>query len=123
MTYDIEGPSSNSDTVFVLGARPITTGYDMRFTGQVSAVVFAPNRAPPMFSACVLDCLESLVVNVSGTPLTAQPFNVSSRQLQLLGPASPAQVQQVLRDATYLNRAPNLNINSIQLEVTLLPDH
>ena len=117
MPYDIEGPSSASEAVFVLGARPVTNGYDMGFAGHLSATVFAPNRAPAMFSTCMLACLESLMLDVSGTPLAVTAFNVSSRQLQLVGPASPAQVQQVLRSANYLNRAPNLNVDSIQLQV------
>lgn len=117
LPFAVEGPSNMSDVVFVFGARPITDGYDMGFAGHVSAAVFAPNRAPAMFSTCVLSCLESLTLDVTGTPLTVTPFNVSSRQLELLGPASPAQVEQALRSADYLNRAPNLNIDSIQLEV------
>ena len=117
LQYDIEGPSVGSEVVFVLGARPVTGGYDLGFAGQIAAAVFAPNRAPVMFSGCVLSCLESLTLDVAGTPLTITPFNVSSRELQLLGPASPAQVQQVLRSAVYLNRAPNLNVDLIQLQV------
>ena len=118
MTVDIEGPASISDTTFVLGARPVTGGYDQNFAGSLSAVVYAPNQAPAMFSTCVLSCLESLTVDTANTPLTAAPFNVSSRQLQLLGPASPEQVQQVLRSTAYLNRAPSVNIDAIQLEAS-----
>lgn len=117
LPFAIEGPSSDTDVIFVLGARPITSGFDLSFSGRYSDLVIAPNPAPPMFSSCVLDCLESLTVDVTGTPLSATPFSVSFRQLQLLGPASPDQIQQVLRSAVYLNRAPNINVESIQLEV------
>lgn len=101
----------------MIGARPVTNGYDLNFSGHLSAVVFAPNQAPAMFSRCVLECLESLTIDTTGIPLTVIPFNVSSRLLELLGPASPAQVQQVLRSVDYLNRAPSVNIQSFQLEV------
>ena len=120
MLYDIEGPASSSDVIFVLGARAISGGFDLGFSGSLSAVVFSPNLAPSMFSRCVLECLESLTVDVAGTPITAAPFSVSSRQLQLLGPASPQELQQVLRSAVYLNRAPNINVDLIQLEVCLI---
>ncbi len=118
LLFNIEGPSPGSDLALVLGARPITGGYDQNFAGSLSAVVYALSSAQPSFSECMLACLESLVVNTIGTPLTVTPFNVSSRQLQLLGQASPQQVQQALRSAVYLNRAPNPNINAIQLEVS-----
>ena len=121
MLFNIEGPpagSAGSDLSFVFGARPITGGYDQHFSGSVSAAVLGTSSAQPMFSECMLACLESFTLNTTGTPLTVTPFNVSSRQLQLLGPASPQQVQQVLRSAIYLNRAPTVNINAIQLEVS-----
>jgi hypothetical protein len=118
LTFDIEGPASDSDVTFILGARPTTTGYDLSIAGGVAAAVFAPSRAPAMFSGCVLECLESLMVNVTGTSLTSTPFSVSSRQLRLMGRASPEEVQQVLRSAVYLNRAPSLNVVSFQLEVS-----
>lgn len=117
MPFPIEGPSNDTDVTFVLGARPITSGYDLNFAGTIAAAIFSPSQAPAMFSSCVLDCLESLTVDAMDTAITVTPFSVTSRQLQLLGPASPAQVQQVLRNAVYLNRAPNINVESIQLEV------
>lgn len=117
LPYAIEGPSNDSDVIFVIGARPITNGFDFNFGGVLGDLIASPSTAPPFFSLCVLDCLESLTVDVSGTQLTVTPFNVSTRQLRLVGPASPAQVQQVLRGAVYLNRAPNINVESIQLEV------
>ena len=116
--FEIEGPAPNSDVVFVFGARPITGGYDQNFAGSLSSFVFAPSPAPDMFSTCMLACLESLTVNTTGTSLSATNFNVSSRQLQVLGPASPEEVEQVLQSAVYLNRAPTVNVNAIQLEVS-----
>lgn len=118
LSYDLEGPSPGSDAVFVLGARAVTNGFDLHFTGSVSSAIIAPNTAPPAFSRCILDCLESITLNTIGTPLRATPFNVSARQLEILGPASPSEVQQVLRSIEYLNRAPDPNINSIELEVS-----
>ena len=117
MSLNLEGPSPGSDVVFVLGARPVTNGFDLNFAGSISVAMFAPNEAPPMFSTCILECLESTTVNTSGTPLTTTPFNVSSRQLQIVGPATPEQVEQVLQSMVYLNRAPTVNVESIQLEV------
>lgn len=116
-SFRLEGPSTDSDVIFVFGGRPITDGFDLNFSGRVATAVFSADIAPPMFSRCVLECLESLTVDTTGTSLTLIPFNVSSRQLELLGPATPAQVQQVLRSAIYLNRALTLNINSFQIEV------
>lgn len=114
----IEGPAPNSDVVFVFGARPITDGYDLNFAGTITGAVFSPNRAPAMFSGCVLACLESLTVDVTGTQFSVTSFNVSSRELQLLGPASPAQLEDILQRAVYLNRAPDINVDSIQIEVS-----
>ena len=102
---------------FILGARPITSGYDLSFAGRIAAAVFFSRQAHPNFSTCMLDCLESLTVDVTGTSLLATPFSVSSRQLQLLGPASTDEIQLVLRSAVYLNRAPDINVDVIQLEV------
>ena len=113
----IEGPAPNSDVIFVFGARPITDGYDLNFAGTVAGAVFAPNLAPAMFSGCVLACLESLSVDVTGTPFSVTSFNVTTRRLQLEGPASPAQLEEVLQRAIYLNRAPDTNVDSIQIEV------
>ena len=94
--------------------------FDMNLAGRIAALVLAPNRAPNMFSSCILQCLESVTVDTTGTTVTAQPFDVSSRQLLLLGPASPSEIQQVLRTLVYTNRAPTLNTASFQLQVSSL---
>lgn len=79
--------------------------------------MLAPRQAPSTLTTCVLECLELLTVDTSGTTVSAQPFNVSSRELVLLGPASRQEVEQVLRTLVYSNRAVNLNVDSMQLEV------
>ena len=118
LDFDIEGPSSPTGNLFVLGARPASAGYDLNFVGQLSAVVLFPSRAPPMFSICVLDCLESLSADTQGTAITSLAFNVVDRQLVLNGPAPPTEFEQVLRNLDYRNRAPDINLDQITLEVT-----
>ena len=83
----------------------------------MAGVVFLPSTAPPLFSACVLQCAESLTVDATGTAVTSIGFDVTTRILVLFGPASPADVQTVLRRAVYLNRAPFINVEAIYLEV------
>ena len=119
LTFDIEGPSHNtSETVFVLGARPIANNqYDLNFGGRMASAVFLPSVAPPLFSTCVLDCAESLTVDTTSTAVTSTAFDVTTRTLVLFGPASPPDVQTVLRRAVYLNRAPSINVDAIRLEV------
>ncbi len=118
LDFDIEGPLSTTDNVFVLGARPITSGYDMNLIGQISGMVLTSSLAPPNFSTCVLDCLENLVADTSGTSVTALPFDEASRQLVLNGPAHPSDFTRVLRELFYLNLAPDINLDSITLEVS-----
>lgn len=114
---DIEGPISASNAVFVLGARPITGGYDNNIGAQLSSALILASRAPPMFSGCVLSCLESLEVTTTGTSVTALEFNESNRRLTLNGPATSDEIQTVLRSLVYTNRAPDINVASIRVEV------
>jgi len=93
----------------VLGARPVQDSFDMNLAGRIAGAILAPSTAPAMFSRCILQCLESVTVDTTGTSVTAQPFDVTSRQLLLLGPASPSEIQQVLRTLVYTNTAPALN--------------
>lgn len=118
MTFDIEGPNhSSSDAVFVLGARCIANGqYDLNFGGRMAGAVFLPSTAPARFSACVLECLESLVANTTSSVISEE-FDVTTRTLTLFGPASPAEFQMELRRVVYLNRALTINVDIIQLEV------
>ena len=120
MNYDIEGPLDASAAVFVLGARPVTGGYDSNLGARLSAALFFASRAPPMFSGCVLSCLESVEVTTTGTPVMALDFDESNRQLILNGPASPEDIQTVLRSLVYTNRAPSINVDYIQVTVSQL---
>ena len=120
MNYDIEGPLDASAAVFVLGARPVTGGYDSNLGAWLSAALFFASRAPPMFSGCVLSCLESVEVTTTGTPVMALDFDESNRQLILNGPASPEDIQTVLRSLVYTNRAPSINVDYIQVTVSQL---
>ena len=106
-----------SAAVFVLGARPVTGDYDNNIGARLSAALFFASRAPSMFSGCVLACLESVEVTMTGTPVMALDFDESNRQLVLNGPASPDELQSVLRSLVYTNRAPDINTASIQVEV------
>ena len=106
-----------SAATFVLGARPVTGGYDNNIGAQLSAALLFASRAPSMFSGCVLACLESLEVTTTGTSVMALDFDESSRQLILNGPASPDEIQTVLRSLVYSNRAPDINVASIRVEV------
>ena len=119
MDYDIEGPVSPSAATFVIGARPITDGFDSNIGAQLASAVFFASRAPTMFSGCVLSCLESLEATTSGSSVVAVAFNESARQLVLLGPASPDEFQSALRSIVYMNRALNINVASILVEVSL----
>ena len=118
--FDIEGPLPGAQFVgFILGARPIEpTDFDLSFAGSISSAIFSPSRAPSMFSTCVLACLESFSFNppLSGS-VDSLPFDVTARQLVLLGPAAPQEITDALRSIVYLNRSPALNVVRFQLEV------
>ncbi len=118
LEFDIEGPLSTANNEFVLGARPITSGYDLNIIGRLSGVVLLPSLPPPQFSVCVLDCLETLVADTTGTALAALPFDEANRQLILNGPAQPSEFTQVLRGLVYLNRAPDINLDTVTLQVS-----
>ena len=117
LDFDIEGPAAGSDTTFILGARPVTNGFDQNLDGTLSAAVFFPSRAPAMFSGCVLSCLESLSVETAGTSVGAVEFDVTTRELILNGEATTSEFEQVLRSLEYINRAPATNTRAIQLQV------
>ena len=108
---------SASAATFVLGARPVTDGFDSNIGARLASALFIASQAPPMFSGCVLSCLESLEATTSSSSVLALDFNESERQLVLLGPASPDEIQTVLRSLVYTNRAPSINVVSILLEV------
>lgn len=118
LQFDIEGPLTAANSSVVLGARPTTSGYDLRLTAQLSSVVLLPSVAPPMFSSCVLSCLETLTANTTDTTISTLTFDQVARQLILNGPAHPNEFQQVLRGLVYLNTAPDINLDSITLEVS-----
>ena len=118
MNFDIEGPIDASAAVFVLGARPVTGGYDNNVGARLSSALFFASRAPSMFSGCVLACLESVEVTTTDTPVMALDFDESNRRLVLNGPASPEDIQTVLRSLVYTNRAPDINVASIRVEVS-----
>ena len=117
LTEDIEGPSSLDGVDFIVGARPITTGVDSNFVGQLTGLVITPHEAPPLFSRCVLQCLESMTADTTGTGIIAGSFDREERQLTLYGPATPDVFQSVLRTVTYLNLAPDINLASIEVDV------
>lgn len=105
--------------MFILGARRIANGFDLNFRGRVSAAIFSSFRAPPMFSVCVLDCLESLTADTSVAveDIVIIDFNVTTRMLALIGPAPPSDFEAVLQTLEYLNRAPSINVQAIEIEV------
>lgn len=116
LSEDIEGPST-LDVDFLVGARPITEGTDLNFVGQLTGLVIMPHEAPSRFSSCVLQCLETMSANTTGTSIIADSFNRQERQLTLYGPASPEVFQSVLRTVTYTTLAPDINLASIEVEV------
>ena len=117
LNSDIEGPVDTSAAIFVLGARPVTGGYDNNIGAQLSTALFFASRAPSVFSDCILACLESVEVMTAGTSVMALDFDVSNRQLVLNGPASPKEIQTILRSLLYTNKAPTINVISFRLEV------
>jgi hypothetical protein len=103
------------DAVFVLGARPVTGGYDNNIGAQLSAALLFALRAPSMFSDCILTCLESVEVTTAGTSVIALDYDVSNWQLVLNGPA--ALPMEIIRSLLYTNKAPTINVISFRLEV------
>ena len=116
LIYDIEIPL-NSNTVFIVGARPTEQKYDFNFVGSLAGVVLTPHVAPDQFSGCVRQCLETITVNTTGTSVIASEFNRQVRKLDLYGPASPIVFQSVLQTVTYTNFNPDINVAAILVEV------
>ena len=102
---------------FIVGARPIEAGTDLNFVGLLTGLVIMPHRAPLGFSRCVLQCLEYMTVDTTGTDIIATAFNRELRQLVLYGPASPETFETVLRTIAYTNLAPDINVASIEVDV------
>lgn len=103
----------------MLGARPVTGGYDNNIGSRLSSAVFFASQAPSMFSGCILTCLESLEPTAAGTSVTTVNFDEFNRRLTLNGPVTPDEIQTVLRSLVYTNRAPNINAASIRIEVCM----
>ena len=89
----------------------------MNFSGQLAGVVLIPSVAPPMFSFCVLKCLETLTANTAGKDISSA-FNESSRQFVCDGPAHPFEIEQMLREVIYLNKALDINLNNTVIQVS-----
>ena len=108
-----------SAATLVLGARPVTGGYDNNIGARLSTALIFASRVPSMFSDCILACLESMEVVTAGTAVMALGFDVyvSNRRLVLNGPTSPQEVQTIFRSLLYTNKAPNINVISFRLEV------
>ena len=117
LSEDIEGPSTIDGVEFIVGARPIETGADSNFIGLVTGLVIMSQIAPSGFSGCVLQCLESLTADTTGTAIVARPFNREQRQLVLYGPASPETFEAVLRTVTYTNLARDINVERFDVNV------
>lgn len=117
LNSDIEGPVDASAAIFVLGARPVTGGYDNNIGAQLSTALLFVSRAHSVLSGCILACLESMEVTTAGTSVMALGFDVSNRQLVLNGSASPKEIQTILRSLLYTNKAPTINVISFRLEV------
>ena len=115
---DIEGPGVNDTYMFIIGARPgAQSGYDLNIAGQIAGMVLLASIPPPDFAPCVLSCLESMSVNVTGTPIYDMGFNVSTRTLTLIGSAPDSVYEQVLKSIIYLNRARKPNIHNMSLYI------
>ena len=92
----------------------------MTFTGSIAGAVLSTSQAPPTFSTCVIDCLESLTADTSVAMATifSTDFDVTTRTIELIGPAPPADFEAVLRSLEYVNLAPNINVAAIQLQIS-----
>jgi hypothetical protein len=118
---DIEGPAAdNDDYVFVIGARFINCSeidFDNNLSGKIAGAVLLPSAPPPDFASCVLQCLERMTVNTTGTSIRSTGFNESSRSLTLMGSAPVDTYEMVLHTITYINRAPYPNVHNITLTI------
>ena len=117
LLYNIEGPLGSDDVIFIVGARPTTIRHDFSFSGQMAGLVITAHRAPPRFSACMIECLEDIRANTTGTSIISSAFNQQERYLQLFGPASPETFQSVLQSVSYINLAPDINVDFIRVEI------
>ena len=108
----------NDTHIFIIGARPgAQNGYDLNIAGQIAGMVLLASTPPSDFAPCVLSCLESMSVNVTGTPIYDMGFNVSTRTLRLIGSAPDSVYEQVLKSIVYLNRARKPNIHNMSLYI------
>ena len=118
LATDVEGPSEDEEYVFVLGARYTSIGgYDKQFSGMISGVILLSKSAPAGFAECVVDCLESMSVNTTGTAVISLGFDVSTRTLTLIGLAPDSDYEKVLQSLVYLNRATDPNIQGLRLVI------
>ena len=114
LSGDIEGPAKQSSYVLTLGSRYTSLGeHDKAFSGSLAAAILLPSSAPPGFASCVLDCLESMTVNTTGTNIVSLGFDESTRMLSLVGEAKDFDYEKVLQSLIYLNKASDKSIANI----------
>ena len=122
LTGDVEGPAENSSYVLTIGARYTSLGqYDKGFSGRLTAAIILSSSAPDGFASCVVDCLESMTVNTTGTDIVSLGFDESTRKLSLVGSALDHEYETVLQSLTYVNKASDVtiaNVNSLNLKVS-----
>ena len=115
MSTDVEGPEEDSSYVMTLGARYTSLGKrDMAFSGKLAAAFLLPSAAPDGFASCVLDCLESMTVNTTGTNIASLGFDETTRTLSLVGNAPDHVYESVLQTLTYLNKASDASVANIK---------
>ncbi len=97
-----------------IGARYTSLGeHEKGFSGSLASVILLPSAPPPGFALCVVDCLESMTVDTTGTNVINLGFDVSTRTLSLMGNAQDFEYQTVLQSLTYLNKASDKSIANI----------
>lgn len=111
---NVAGPKEE-DYKLTIGARYTSDGkYDRGFSGSIAAVVLMPTTTSPAgFDTCVMDCLESISINTTGTNIKNLGFDESTRTLSLRGSDPDSVYEHVLQSLTYINKASSETIANI----------
>ena len=120
---EVEGPPPGSSYTLTLGARYTSTGsYDKGFSGNIAAVVLQFSAPPAGFASCVVECLESMSANTTGTDIVSLGFDESTRTLSLVGNAPDYEYQKVLQTVMYINRASEAAVANVKSVVVAISD-
>lgn len=89
--------------------------HDRNIGGTLSSIAISTSNSQPYFSYCVPQCLDQASANTYSSAVSAEAYDVSTRELVLASPDTPLNYQNVLRTVSYIDNATIPNVRSVTL--------